>query len=53
MHSLMRILVTGVTGQVGSALAARLAPSTTVLAADRNVHVASQRLLLMIVQLSR
>jgi dTDP-4-dehydrorhamnose reductase len=37
MHSLMRILVTGVTGQVGSALAARLAPSTTVLAADRNV----------------
>jgi dTDP-4-dehydrorhamnose reductase len=33
----MRILVTGVTGQVGGALAARLSPSATVLAADRSV----------------
>src|SRR6201999_990114 len=33
----MRILVTGVTGQVGGALVARLPPSATVLAADRNV----------------
>jgi dTDP-4-dehydrorhamnose reductase len=33
----MRILVTGVTGQVGSALVARLPPSATVLAADRSV----------------
>jgi dTDP-4-dehydrorhamnose reductase len=33
----MRILVTGVTGQVGGALAARLPPSATVLAADRSV----------------
>ena len=33
----MRILVTGVTGQVGGALAARLPPSATVLAADRGV----------------
>jgi dTDP-4-dehydrorhamnose reductase len=33
----MRILVTGVTGQVGSALAARLPPSAIVLAADRSV----------------
>jgi dTDP-4-dehydrorhamnose reductase len=31
----MRILVTGVTGQVGSALVARLAPPDMVLAADR------------------
>jgi dTDP-4-dehydrorhamnose reductase len=34
---MMRILVTGVTGQVGGALVARLPPSATVLAADRNV----------------
>jgi dTDP-4-dehydrorhamnose reductase len=34
---MMRILVTGVTGQVGGALAARLPPSATVLAADRRV----------------
>jgi dTDP-4-dehydrorhamnose reductase len=33
----MRILVTGVTGQVGSALVVRLPPSATVLAADRSV----------------
>jgi dTDP-4-dehydrorhamnose reductase len=33
----MRILVTGVTGQVGGALAARLPLSATVLAADRGV----------------
>jgi dTDP-4-dehydrorhamnose reductase len=33
----MRILVTGVTGQVGGALVARLPPSATVLAADRGV----------------
>ena len=33
----MRILVTGVTGQVGGALVARLPPSATVLAADRSV----------------
>jgi dTDP-4-dehydrorhamnose reductase len=33
----MRILVTGVTGQVGSALAARLRPSAIVLEADRSV----------------
>jgi dTDP-4-dehydrorhamnose reductase len=33
----MRILVTGVTGQVGGVLAARLAPSATVLAADRSM----------------
>jgi dTDP-4-dehydrorhamnose reductase len=33
----MRVLVTGVTGQVGGALAARLSPSATVLAADRGV----------------
>jgi dTDP-4-dehydrorhamnose reductase len=33
----MRILVTGVTGQVGGALAARLLPSAIVLAADRSV----------------
>jgi len=33
----MRMLVTGVSGQVGGALAARLPPSATVLAADRNV----------------
>jgi dTDP-4-dehydrorhamnose reductase len=33
----MRILVTGVTGQVGSALVARLPSSATVLAADRSV----------------
>jgi dTDP-4-dehydrorhamnose reductase len=34
---MMRILVTGVTGQVGGALVARLPPSATVLAADRSV----------------
>ncbi len=33
----MRILVTGVTGQVGGALVARLPPCATVLAADRCV----------------
>jgi dTDP-4-dehydrorhamnose reductase len=33
----MRILVTGVSGQVGGALVARLPPSATVLAADRSV----------------
>jgi dTDP-4-dehydrorhamnose reductase len=33
----MRILVTGVSGQVGGALAARLPPASTVLAADRGV----------------
>jgi dTDP-4-dehydrorhamnose reductase len=33
----MRILVTGVTGQIGGALRARLAPSAIVLAADRSV----------------
>ena len=33
----MRILVTGVTGQVGGALVARLPASATVLAADRSV----------------
>jgi dTDP-4-dehydrorhamnose reductase len=33
----MRILVTGVTGQVGGALVARFPPSATVLAADRSV----------------
>ena len=33
----MRILVTGVTGQVGGALVARLPPSAIVLAADRTV----------------
>jgi dTDP-4-dehydrorhamnose reductase len=33
----MRMLVTGVSGQVGGALAARLPPSATVLAADRSV----------------
>jgi dTDP-4-dehydrorhamnose reductase len=33
----MRILVTGVTGQVGGTLVARLPPSATVLAADRSV----------------
>lgn len=33
----MRILVTGVTGQVGGALVARLPPSATILAADRSV----------------
>jgi dTDP-4-dehydrorhamnose reductase len=33
----MRILVTGVTGQIGSALAARLPPFAIVLAADRSV----------------
>jgi dTDP-4-dehydrorhamnose reductase len=33
----MRILVTGVTGQVGGALVARLPPSATALAADRSV----------------
>ena len=33
----MRILVTGVTGQVGGALAARLPPPAIVLAADRSV----------------
>ena len=34
---MMRILLTGVTGQVGSALVARLPPSATVLPADRSV----------------
>jgi dTDP-4-dehydrorhamnose reductase len=33
----MRILVTGITGQVGGVLVARLPPSATVLAADRSV----------------
>jgi dTDP-4-dehydrorhamnose reductase len=33
----MRILVTGVSGQVGGALVGRLPPSATVLAADRSV----------------
>ena len=33
----MRMLVTGVTGQVGGALAARLPPAATVLAAHRSV----------------
>jgi dTDP-4-dehydrorhamnose reductase len=33
----MRILVTGVTGQIGGALIARLPASTTTLAADRSV----------------
>jgi dTDP-4-dehydrorhamnose reductase len=33
----MRILVTGVTGQIGGSLVARLPQSATVLAADRNV----------------
>jgi dTDP-4-dehydrorhamnose reductase len=33
----MRILVTGVTGQVGGALASRLQPLATVVAADRSV----------------
>jgi dTDP-4-dehydrorhamnose reductase len=33
----MRILVTGVTGQVGGALVARLQGSGSVLAADRSI----------------
>lgn len=33
----MRILITGVTGQVGAALAARLSPFGTVVAASRNL----------------
>ena len=39
----MRILVTGVTGQVGGALAARLPPSATVLAADRGSSISPCR----------
>jgi dTDP-4-dehydrorhamnose reductase len=41
-EKLMRILITGVTGQVGAALLEALSPSATVLGADRSVLDLSQ-----------